>query len=454
MLSRRASIFTAKAILHIVRTQCFFSTRGGGAVNVLIVGGGPVGSSTAYHLAQNQRGGDGTGILILEQDPTYKSASAMASVGGVRQQFSLKENVEMSLYGQRFIEEASDRLATRTTTASKPDLQFVPGGYLFLAQTALGVARLKENNATQIAAGCEPQDMQLHQPSQLESLFPWLNVEDILLGSHGSRKEGWFDPWAYLWALREKNKSLGVQYLKAKPVKAKRNASGVIESVQLFNFDTNETESLTVDMVVNAAGAYSGVLVDLLAGTTGPGVQALPVKPRKRSVFFFQCDMKQEIPVPSLAPLTVDPTGVYFRSEGKPGSGTFVCGVSPLPDQDPDCWNPLTDLQVDHHLWDEIIWPSLFHRVPAFGAVKVISGWAGLYDYNTLDQNAIIDFHSDIPNLLLVTGFSGHGLQHSPAAGRGAAELLECGLFKSIDLSIFSFRRCIDQQPVFEQGIV
>jgi FAD-dependent oxidoreductase domain-containing protein 1 len=436
----------------------------------LIVGGGPIGSSTAYHLAQQQRGGDGTGILVVEQDPTYQSSSAMASVGGIRQQFSLKENVQMSLYGQAFIAQAAERLAIATTTTTdtvaapvlvvKPDVQFVSGGYLFLAQSALGAARLRENHATQLAAGCHPRDMQLHAPVQLQSLFPWLNVDDIWLGSHGSRTEGWFDPWAYLCALRDKNKSMGVQYVQAKPVQAIRNTrTGAIESVQLFHFETNQTESVAVDLVVNAAGAYSGALVDLLVANGRPGpntVQALPVKPRKRCVFFFQCDMKQQnVPVPTtLAPLTVDATGVYFRSEGQPGSGTFVSGVSPSPDDDPDCWEVAADLQVDHHLWDEIIWPTLYHRVPAFGAVKVISSWAGLYDYNTLDQNAIIDYHSDIPNLLLVTGFSGHGLQHSPAAGRGAAELLAHGRFQTCDLSIFSFRRCIDNQPVFEQGIV
>jgi FAD-dependent oxidoreductase domain-containing protein 1 len=240
----------------------------------------------------------------------------------------------------------------------------------------------------------------------------------------------------------------------------RRTAAGAIESVRLFHIDTGETESVSVDLVVNAAGAYSGALLDLLTGGGGPAGQngvvlPLPVKPRKRCAFFFQCDMKQpDALVPTLAPLTVDATGVYFRSEGPPGRGTFVGGVSPSLDNDRDCWDPVTDLSVDHYLWDDIIWPTLFHRVPAFGAVKVVSSWAGLYDYNTLDQNAIIDFHPDIPNLLLVTGFSGHGLQHSPAAGRAAAELLSHGRFQSCDLSIFSFQRCIDNRPVFEQGIV
>lgn len=419
--------------------------------DVLIVGGGPIGSSTAFHLSQMQHG-DGSGITIVEKDPTYKSASAMASVGGLRQQFSLKENIEMSLYGRSFIEQVPQLL--RTETCITPDVQFVEGGYLFLSRSVLGATRLKENHATQVAAGC--QDLTLHTKSELHSLFPWLNTDDISLGCHGSKGEGWFDPYSYLCSLREKNKAMGVRYLKAQPVAATScQASGRIQSVELHHLDTNQTESIAVNSVVNATGAYSGVLVDLFARNNPKTVQLLPVKPRKRCVFYFQCDLKQEdVPIPKLAPLTVDPTGVYFRSEGNPGNGTFLAGVSPSADKDPDCWDAVQNLQVDHDLWDDIIWPALYHRVPAFGAVKVKSCWAGFYDYNTLDQNAIIDFHPDMPNLLLVSGFSGHGLQHSPAAGRSAAELLVHGAFKSIDLSIFSFDRCIENRPIFEQGIV
>lgn len=423
------------------------------SVDVLIIGGGPVGSSTAYHLAHTQRGNDGSGIVVVEQDPTYKSASAMASVGGVRQQFSLKENVEMSLYGSSFIQQASQLLSTEDQYS--PDLQFVEGGYLFLAKSTLGAMHLRENNATQIEAGCQSQQMKLYSASELQHLFPWMNTDDVALGSLGSRGEGWFDPWAYLCSLREKNKALGVRYLKAKPVNATCcDISGRLQSIELLDLDANQKASVAVNFVVNAAGAYSGALVDLLARGSQKSVTPLPVKPRKRCVFYFQCDLKQDLPVPRLAPLTVDSTGVYFRSEGKPGKGTFFSGVSPSSDHDPDCWDSPTDLQVNFALWDDIIWPALYHRVPAFGAVKMLSSWAGFYDYNTLDQNAIIDFHPEMPNLLLVSGFSGHGLQHSPAAGRSAAELLDHGVFQTINLSRFSFDRCIENQPVYEQGIV
>jgi glycine/D-amino acid oxidase-like deaminating enzyme len=131
--------------------------------------------------------------------------------------------------------------------------------------------------------------------------------------------------------------------------------------------------------------------------------------------------------------------------------------VSPPAHEDVDCIDPATELQygADHHWWEEVIWPTLFHRVPAFGNVKVVSSWAGLYEYNTVDQNAIIDFHPEIPNLLLVNGFSGHGLQHSPAAGRAAAELLLHGRFQVLDLSVFSYDRIVGRSPtLLERGIV
>lgn len=204
---------------------------------------------------------------------------------------------------------------------------------------------------------------------------------------------------------------------------------------------------------MNATGAKADSLMTLLAGER-PLNYPLPVKPRKRCLFFFHCAKSQDFPVPEVAPLTVDSSLVYFRSEGAPGAGNFLCGVSPPQDEDVDCWDPDELDFPDHDLFDNIVWPAIAHRVPAFGNIKVKSAWAGLYEYNTVDQNAIIDFHPEIPNVLMVNGFSGHGLQHSPAAGRAAAELLEHGRFTTLDLDIFSFGRFLTGSPVFERGIV
>jgi FAD-dependent oxidoreductase domain-containing protein 1 len=437
-------------------------------IDTLIIGGGPIGSSTAFHLSQLRKNNGNEGsIVILEKDPTYKASSAMLSAGGIRQQFSLEENIRMSLYGRDFLRSASTLLAT----SSFPDVNvhFVEHGYLFLASTETAAQQLKENHRVQRDVGCT--SIHLLSPKQLKEQFPWLNVDDILLGSYGSSGEGWFDPWAYIHGLKEKNKESGVTYLHAKPVGATRDPeTGRILSVRIEDYTktnptetgigrTGRTQSFRVNTVVNAAGAHADSLMSLLAGDDRPLDHPLPVKPRKRSIFFFHCSSSSEDEsplVPHIAPLTVDHSMVYFRSEGQPGSGNFICGVSPPCDQDEDCLDPLALENADHELFEECIWPALYHRVPAFGNIKVVSSWAGLYEYNTFDRNACIDFHPEMENVLMVNGFSGHGLQHSPAAGRAAAELLEnSNEFVTLDLNIFRFDRFLEGgSPVFEKEIV
>ena len=109
---------------------------------------------------------------------------------------------------------------------------------------------------------------------------------------------------------------------------------------------------------------------------------------------------------------------------------------------------------VDHHLFEETIWPNLAHRVPAFNELKERSSWSGFYDYNTFDQNAIIGHHPYFSNFLCAGGFSGHGLQMAPAAGRAVTELLLHGNFQTLDLSTFSFERLVNHTPYLETGIV
>eukprot|EP00563_Minutocellus_polymorphus_P018332 CAMPEP_0197718324 /NCGR_PEP_ID=MMETSP1434-20131217/2523_1 /TAXON_ID=265543 /ORGANISM="Minutocellus polymorphus, Strain CCMP3303" /LENGTH=453 /DNA_ID=CAMNT_0043302961 /DNA_START=35 /DNA_END=1396 /DNA_ORIENTATION=+ len=418
--------------------------------DTLIIGGGPVGSSSAYHLAR-QRGGNGSGIVVVEKDPTYQSrnCSAVYSAGGIRQQFSLTENINMSLYGRDFLRGADDLLATKD--GEHYDVQFKEHGYLFLAGTESGRNQMVKNHNTQVEAGCK--DIKLLDTDELRSQFPWLNTEDILLGSYGEKGEGWFDPHALIMGLKAKAIEMGVKYVHGTPVAAKsEESSGKVLSVDIEE-KNGDIVAHNINYAVNAAGAQAEGVMNLLAG--GPEVlkYPLPVKPRKRCIFFFHCAVNEG--VPPVAPLTVDPSFVYFRSEGSGENATFLCGVSPAHDQDPDIYNHGALDGADHHLFENIIWPALFHRVPAFGDIKVRSSWAGLYEYNVIDQNGIIAFHPEMTNILMLNGFSGHGLQQSPAVGRAAAELIDSGRFESLDLSIFSFDRCMGlAEPVLEEGIV
>jgi sarcosine oxidase len=196
-------------------------------------------------------------------------------------------------------------------------------------------------------------------------------------------------------------------------------------------------ERIGVGALVNAAGAGAGMLA-ALAGI------ALPVNPRKRYVYVLDCPSASE--ALHRAPLTVDPTGIYFRPEGK----HFICGLSPEEQDEPK----MLDWEVDYGWFEERIWPGLAARVPAFEAVKVINAWVGHYDYNSFDQNAVIGRHPELVNFYFANGFSGHGLQQAPAAGNAIAELITLGEYRAIDLSRFGYERIAAATPLYEQNVI
>lgn len=414
-------------------------------VDTLVVGGGVIGCSLALHLAQKR--GSGKGITVIEKDPTYTYNSACLSAGGIRQQYSLKTNIEMSLYGLQFLRNLKEEAKTNVEVN---DIQFHEHGYLFLASTEDGKQRLVTNLATQKEAGCNTTGVMTQ--TELKKKHPWMNVDGILAAGYSTEGEGWFDPWALLINMKSKASALGVTFLHGHPISAVRDPiSKKVDSVHvsLLQHGVRTKRRLPVCNVVNAAGAFSAD-VQLMMAAQDPSVFPLPVRPRKRSIFFFRCSAAEGCP--EIAPLTVDPTGVYFRSEGAGNNRKFLCGVSPK--EDFDFTEDVSTLCADHSLFEEVIWPTLYNRVQAFGELKVRSSWAGLYEYNTCDQNGVVGFHPEIPNLLMLTGFSGHGLQLSPAAGRAGAELLHEGRFSTIDLNIFGFERLVTGEYVHEEGIV
>jgi FAD-dependent oxidoreductase domain-containing protein 1 len=438
-------------------------------VDTLIIGGGPVGTSTAYHLAMQRQASstdmvNDPSILIVEQDPSYKSCSAVYSAGGIRLQFSVKENVLMSVYGIDFLRKCGKLLAPMAPTSQinsdSVDIEYVENGYLILAGSELGARQLEKNYSMFQSIGCDDM-IQLLKPDELKSKFPWINAEDLVLGSYGCSGEGWFDPWSFVRGLNAKNKELRVQYLTGIVIGATRNPESPEEILSVrVQTQFNEVREIPVKTVVNAAGARASQVLNLLAGPNkSPLLHPLPVHPKKRCIYFIQCDSKHQpdgVNMPSLAPLTIDTSGAYFRSEGtKSGTGRFLCGISPPPCEDLDCFDPEQLENADPVLFERDIWPSLANRVPAFNSLKVISSWAGLYEVNIVDHNCILDFHPELKNVLLVNGFSGHGLQHSPAAGRAAAELIENGnRFSTLDLNVFRFDRLMEGGiPVLEQGI-
>jgi glycine/D-amino acid oxidase-like deaminating enzyme len=373
---------------------------------VVIIGGGVMGSSIAWHLApQLER------VLVIERDPTYARASSALSASSIRQQFSTPLNIHLSRYGIGFLRKARELLDV--------DLGLKEPGYLFLASPA-GEAVLRANHAIQKAEGCA---VELLAPAALTRRFAALSAEGIVLASHGTANEGWFDGPALMQAFRRKARERGAEYLHDEVVGLAPH------SVTLRSGRTIEARTIVV-----AAGPWSGE-VAALAGI------ALPVEPRRRSVFVFDC----RAALPPL-PLTIDPSGVWFRPEGR----FYLAGTTPAPDNDP----AFAALEVQHQEWEEMVWPVLAHRVPAFEAAKVVNAWAGYYEYNTFDQNGIVGRHPEIDSIVFATGFSGHGIQQSPAVGRAVAELILHGDYRTLNLSPFGYERISAGRPVRELNVV
>ena len=446
------------------------------AYKIVIVGGGPVGMSAAVHLA---RLGLGKDVVVIERDSRYTRNSAVLSAGGMRQQFSLKENIELCMYSHKFLGEIEQRA---NEDSDKATVQFKRNGYFFMASTNEGKDILATNVALQHACGAtwiqHTEDM-----SALAQTFPWLQTQGdvpLLAGAYSKGGgEGYFDPWGLIQAMKSEAIACGVTVVNGLVVNStmKQKAAGTnggggsssaydIDSLHVAlaggaGNSTGHIQIVSTSTVVNAAGCYAGKFTNMIADSipdesTRQGVLRIPVHPRKRCVFAVHCPGKSSFshPAPtSSAPLTVDPSGVYFRGEGS-GVGNFICGVSPQGDNDKEETSDSVLDIVDHHLFQEIIWPTLAERVPAFNELKVKHSWSGFYDYNALDQNAIIGYHPQVSNMVHANGFSGHGLQMSPAVGRAVAELITSGQSTSVDLTGFGLERIASNSPYYETGIV
>jgi len=377
--------------------------------DIVIIGGGAMGSSIAYHLVSDA---NCTGkVIVVERDPTYARASSALSASSIRQQFSTPLNIHLSRYGIGFLRQASERLGV--------DLGLKEPGYLFLASDA-GAAVLRANHAIQKGEGCA---VELLEPAALRRRFPWMSSDGVALASHGTANEGWFDGPALMQAFRRQARERGAVYIADEVVGLAPNAVTLRAGGRL-----------EAGTIVVAAGPWSGD-VAALAGI------ALPVEPRRRSVFVF--DVREP---PGPMPLVIDPTGTWFRPEGR----FHIGGTTPADGNDP----PGAPLEVQHQEWDDMVWPVLAARVPAFEAAKVVNSWAGYYEYNTFDQNGIVGRHPEVESLIFATGFSGHGIQQSPAVGRAVAELIVHGSYRTIDLSPFGYERISAGRPIRELNVV
>ena len=388
--------------------------------DVVIVGGAIIGSSVATFLAMRPDF-DGR-IVVVERDTTFRTSSTTLSAASIRLQFSTPLNIEISRFGIEVIKHLPDYLAVN---GEVPEIDFVENGYLFLATDA-GMATLEHNHAVQRALDVP---VALLTPGELRRRFAWLTTDDLAGGSLGLSDEGWFDAHALLQGFRRKARSLGVEERLGEVVGLEADGDR-LRGVRLADGSVIEA-----DWVVNAAGPRAAD-VAALAGID------LPVRPRKRLVFHVEAPVSL-----GAAPLTVDPSGMYFRPEGP----AYIAGFSPRDgDPDPDT----LDLAPARAPFEDFVWPALAHRVAGFDRLRLLDTWAGHYEVNTLDHNAIVGPHPRVANLLFANGFSGHGLQQAPAVGRGLAEWIALGRYESLDLAPLGYERIERGEPILELNVI
>lgn len=390
--------------------------------DVVIIGGAIMGSSAAWFLSDNSDF-DGK-VLVVERDPTYATASTSHTNSCIRQQFSSPVNIKISQFGAAFIKSFRERLGGDPDV---PEILLQSYGYMYLADNDAFADVLRENQEIQESFGA---GTRILTADEIAERYPFYHLDDIVVGSHNPIDEGYFDGATMFDWWRRKARQNGVEYVTNEVVSIQREGA-CIAGVTLKTGDV-----ITAGTVVNASGPRAAVTAEM-AGFD------LPVEPRRRYTFIFAA----ETPLDQDLPLTIDPSGVHMRSDG----ANYLCGCPP-DDGDPAV--AFDDFEMDHDIFERKLWPVLAHRVPAFEAIKLLNSWVGHYAYNTLDQNAVIGSHPEVPNFIFMNGFSGHGLQQSAAMGRGVSELITYGGFRDLDLSPLGYERVLQDEPLLEKAII
>jgi len=384
----------------------------GAAVDVAVIGGGVIGSATAFFL--KDMGFPGR-VVVFEKDPSYQYASTARSAASIRQQFTTAVSTQMSQFSFAFFEQLPERFGTDGDIALHRD------SYLLVADAAREKAlRACHETFTRLGSNIAWLDQE-----DLARRFPWLNVEDLVGGTLGLSGEGWFDAYMLLRVLRREARNMGVTYVD-------REVTGIdVENGRVTAVRTADGERWPCAVAVNAAGPAAGK-VAAMAGLD------LPVEARKRTMFVIEGPLE-----PRGMPFLFDNSGAQIRPEGH----RFICGALPDEDRDPE---PGDDFEPDYYLFEEKVWPALAHRIPALMELRLISAWSGHYEMNLFDHNGVIGPHPELANFIFANGFSGHGVMHSPATGRGVAELIMHGRYTSLDLSPLRYERILENAPIRE----
>ena len=383
---------------------------------IVIIGGGIVGASIAHHLAEAGAGAD---TIVVERDPSYEWAATPRGSGGIRQLFSLPENIALSAHGLAFYRDFETAMAVDGEPAP---IAFREQGYLFLSDGG-GARDMEANFRAQAELGV---DAQLLDPDQIQALFPSIAVDDVALGVY-SPSDAWIDPHAALQGFRRKARAGAVRFV-AGDVVAWEADGGLARRVRLAS-----GRGIEGGAFVLAAGAWSGEVARMIGWK-------IPIEPMSREAHFFRCACEIEE-----LPFIKTETDLAFRPEGNGYTGGVPEWGTPAG------WN--FELSPDH--FERVVWPALARRVPALETLRLERSWRGHYARSRLDLSPIIGpWTGGLANAYLCSGFSGHGIMHAPGAGRAMAELLIAGSYQTIDLAPFGYGRVLDDAPYRERGIV
>jgi glycine/D-amino acid oxidase-like deaminating enzyme len=388
--------------------------------DIVIIGGAMMGSAAAWFLSHHPQF-DGR-ILVIERDPSYAFCSTSHTHSCLRQQYSSPLNIKIAQFAVDMVR----RFKHHMNDPAAPDIALDSFGYMYLAKTEAFADQLRRNQQLQASLGA---GTRILSADEIARAYPFYHLDDIILGSHNPHDEGYFDGAAIFDWWRRAAVQKGVTYRHDMVVGIDHDRRRV-KAVRLASGDV-----VAAGVVINAAGPRAAE-VAAMAGFE------LPVEPRRRFSFMFsaQTPLEQELP------LTIDPAGVHFLRHG----AYYLAGCAP----DLDVAVAPDNFEMDLTIWQDKVWPALAHRVPAFEAVRVEREWVGHYAYNILDANAVIGPHPDMPNFYFMNGFSGHGLQQSPAMGRGIAEHIISGAYQTLDLGAFGFQRVLAQKPFLETAVI
>ena len=363
--------------------------------STVIIGGGVMGTSIAFHLAEA-----GVRDIVLVEADQLGSGSTSKAAGGVRLQFSDAVNIELALRSMDAFERFAERPGGEITLRQV--------GYLMLLTDPVDVATFTSNVELQNQMGVPSQML---TAAEAGALAPLANVDDVLAASFCAR-DGHADTGAVVRGYADAARRLGVRIITGSTVTAIERDHHEITAV------VTAGGRIETDTVVCAAGPWSG-RVGALAGVD------LPVVPVRRPVWYTE-------PIPDLPvdhPFTVDfATGFYFHDEG-PG---LLLGMAD-PDQPPGFD---VELRPD---WLEVVAAVAARRAPRLADVGIAGGWSGFYE-TTPDHNAVIGSAGDLPRFFYATGFSGHGFLLGPAVGEVVRDLV-LGRRPVVDVSVLSADR-------------